>query len=140
MFVPGNISQKKINTSLDVVDKTMSVQCTLYIESEGGPEPCSTLRSKNRKSKSNRSNSTSEPAERSRVKFAPEEGIETRGGQGGQLGGQGGQHGGLDAEALNLTRNILSTNTNDRKEGDEIGAKTNGDSVSYTHLTLPTKA
>merc|ERR1711974_310248 len=42
----------------------------------------------------------------------------------------------------NLTISILSTNTNDRKEGDEIGAKTNGDSVQQTlktcSVTLPT--
>jgi len=64
---------------------------------------------------------------RSRVKFAP----------------GGGTEGGLDAEALNLTRSILSTNTNDRKEADEIGAKkTNVDLVQQTlktsSVTLPT--
>merc|ERR1712037_157797 len=69
----------------------------------------------------------SEPTSgRSRVKFAP----------------GGGGEGGLDAEALNLTRSILSTNTNDRKEVDEIGAKTNGDLVQQTlktcSVTLPT--
>jgi len=65
---------------------------------------------------------------RSRVKFAP--------------AAEGETQGGLDAEALNLTRSILSTNTNDRKEADEIGAKTNGDSVQQNlktcSVTLPT--
>merc|ERR1712192_256470 len=62
-------------------------------------------------------------AARSRVKFATT--------------GTGGSET-LDAEALNLTRSILSTNTNDREERDEIGTnktKNNGDPVQQTLKT-----
>merc|ERR1712192_5652 len=61
-------------------------------------------------------------AARSRVKFATT--------------GTGGSET-LDAEALNLTRSILSTNTNDREERDEIGAEKtkNGDTVQQTLKT-----